>query len=160
MMGGEKVKKGDAIFPRLDIEKELEALETMTGKLRQQTAEPEVLAQEVAHPEETTAGSFIIKSAIKYIEEHYAEKLSLSDVADKIYVSQWYLSKLLNRYTDNSFCDLINQTRINHAKELLRDPSLRIHDISDMVGFGDVTHFSRCFKKLEGQSPNEYRNTM
>lgn len=137
-----------------------EALEAMTGKLHIQQAEPEGLQQREAHPEETTAGTFIIKTALKYIEEHYTEKLSLSDVADKIYVSQWYLSKLLNRHTDKSFCDIINQTRINRAKELLRDPSLRIHTISEMVGFSDVTHFSRCFKKLEGQSPNEYRNNM
>lgn len=137
-----------------------EALEEMTAKLAALSAEPPKPPQEEIAVEESTAGSFIIKSAVKYIEEHYSEKLTLSEVADRIYVSQWYLSKLLNRHTDSSFCDLLNQTRINRAKELLRDPSLRIHEISDMVGFGDVTHFSRCFKKLQGHSPNEYRNSL
>lgn len=135
-----------------------EALEAMTQKLAEEAALPPPTGGEEAAVAESNAGSFLIKSAIKYIETHYSEKLTLTEVADKIYVSQWYLSKLLNRYTDKSFCDILNQTRIAKAKELLTDPALRIHEISEMVGFGDVTHFSRCFKKLVGQSPNEYRN--
>ena len=39
-----------------------------------------------------------------------------------------------------------------------RDPALRVWEISEAVGFSDVTHFSRTFKKLEGMSANEYRN--
>ena len=106
------------------------------------------------------ANSFIVRSALKYIELHYAEKLTLTELAEKTYVSQWYLSKLLNKYTDKSFCDLLNQTRIKKAEKLLQDPSLKIHEISDMLGFTDVTHFSRVFKKMEQLSPNEYRNTV
>ena len=45
------------------------------------------------------------------------------------------------------------------AKELLKDPSLRIGDIAEEVGFLDVAHFSRVFKKQAGISANEYRNT-
>lgn len=136
-----------------------EALQVMTENLnRHQGAIP--VAATPSEPEEKTnpAGSFILNSALKYIETHYAEKLTLTALADKIYVSQWYLSKLLNKYTDKSFSDLLNQTRINQAKKLLAEPSLKIHEISDMVGFGDVTHFSKIFKKFEGVSPNEYRN--
>lgn len=110
--------------------------------------------------EANTANSFIVRSALKYIEQHYAEKLTLTELAEKTYVSQWYLSKLLNKYTDKSFCDLLNQTRINKAEKLLQDPSLKIHEISEMLGFADVTHFSRVFKKMEQLSPNEYRNTI
>lgn len=136
-----------------------EALQAMTENLnRQHGAIP--VAATPSEPEEKSnpAGSFILNSALKYIETHYAEKLTLTALADKIYVSQWYLSKLLNKYTDKSFSDLLNQTRINQAKKLLAEPSLKIHEISDMVGFGDVTHFSKIFKKFEGVSPNEYRN--
>lgn len=136
-----------------------EALQAMTENLnRHQGVIP--VAAPPSEPEEKTnpAGSFILNSALKYIETHYAEKLTLTALADKIYVSQWYLSKLLNKYTDKSFSDLLNQTRINQAKKLLAEPSLKIHEISDMVGFGDVTHFSKIFKKFEGVSPNEYRN--
>ena len=105
------------------------------------------------------AQNFIIKNAIAYIEEHYAEKLTLTDVADKVYVSQWHLSKLIAKNTNQSFSDLLNGVRIAHAKELLKNPALKIWEISEAVGFADVTHFSRIFKKLENKSANEYRNT-
>ena len=49
------------------------------------------------------AGSFIVNQATAYIEEHYAQKLTLQEVADKCYVSQWHLSKLINKYTGNTF---------------------------------------------------------
>ncbi len=96
--------------------------------------------------------------AIAYMEKNYAEKLTLQGVADRCYVSQWHLSKLLNRYAGKSFYDILNSIRINADKELLADPSLKVGDISDRVGYADTAHFARTFKKLEGMSANEYRN--
>ncbi len=104
------------------------------------------------------SGSFIVKNALAYIEENYTRKLTLGEVAEKTYVSQWHLSKLLNRHAGQSFSDILNHVRIEHAKELLRDPSLRIGEISEQVGFLDLAHFSRVFKKQEGVTANEYRN--
>ena len=109
--------------------------------------------------EESTAGSFIVKNALAYMEEHYNEKLTLGLVAEKTYVSQWHLSKLLNKHENRNFSEILNQIRVEHAKELLKEMQLRIVDISEMVGFTDVAHFSRVFRKLEGISANEYRNT-
>lgn len=106
------------------------------------------------------ANCFIVKNALTYLEEHYAEKITLSDLADKVYVSQWHLSKLLNRQMGQNFSEILNTIRINRAKELLRTPSLRIADVAEEVGFLDVAHFSKVFKKLEGMSANEYRNTV
>ena len=93
------------------------------------------------------------------MEENYAQKLTLGLVAEKTYVSQWHLGKLLNRHEGRNFSEILNQIRVEHAKELLKEMQLRIADISEMVGFTDVAHFSRVFKKLEGLSANEYRNT-
>lgn len=106
------------------------------------------------------AGSFLVNQAKRYMEEHSAEKLTLQAVADCCYVSQWHLSKLLNRDTGKSFYDLLNAIRIQKAKELLSDPSLKIGQISEMVGYSDTAHFARTFKKLEGMSANEYRNSL
>lgn len=108
--------------------------------------------------EEHAASSFIVKNAVAYIQENYAKKLRLVDVADQIFVSQWHLSKLLNKYTGQSFSDILNGIRVEKAKELLKNPSLRISDVAEAVGFLDLTHFSRVFKKVEGMSANEYRN--
>lgn len=106
------------------------------------------------------AGSFIVNQATAYIEEHYAQKLTLQEVADKCYVSQWHLSKLINKYTGNTFYELLNNVRIEKAKTLLNDPKLKIGDIVDMVGYSDAAHFSRVFKRIVGVSANEYRNSM
>lgn len=106
------------------------------------------------------AGSFIVNQAAAYIEEHYAQKLTLQEVADKCYVSQWHLSKLINKYTGNTFYELLNNVRIEKAKVLLTDPKLKIGDIVDMVGYSDAAHFSRVFKRIVGISANEYRNSM
>jgi YesN/AraC family two-component response regulator len=132
-----------------------EALEAMTRKLKPPLAEEPEDADSAAASEAT---SFVVRRAVAYIEEHHAEKISLADVAAACYVSQWHLSKLLSRYKGENFYDILNRARIDEAKRLMIDPSLKIGDISDMVGYSDTPHFSRMFKKLEGVSANEYRN--
>ena len=109
--------------------------------------------------EDGPAGNFIVQAAMNYMREHYAEQhLSLSDVADHVYVSQWHLSKLLNRETEQSFFDLLAGIRIEKAKQLLTDPARRIHEVAESVGYTDVAHFSKSFKKYVGCTPGEYRN--
>jgi len=139
-----------------------EAIEAMTKNLSERRAFEEEPVPEEGKEEETdsAAGNFIVNNAVKYIEEHFKENLKLSDVAESCYVSQWHLSKLLNRYAEKSFSDLLNSVRIEKAKELLNDPGLRIGDVADEVGFLDMAHFSRVFKKQTGISANEYRNTL
>lgn len=135
-----------------------EALACMTARLEKKHAEQSAEQEE---PEEReNAGSFLVNRALDYLEEHYAEKLTLQEVADACYVSQWHLSKLLNRYTKKNFYDLLNNRRIRAAKELLADPSLRIGDIGEMIGYADPAHFARVFRKIAGMSANEYRNSL
>lgn len=131
-----------------------EALTVMVERLDKQQPE---------RPEEEPsqhASSFIVNQAMSYMEKNYQQKLTLQEVADKCYVSQWHLSKLLNRYAGKSFYDILNAVRIQKAKELLADPKLKIGEIGEMVGYADTAHFARTFKKLEGMSANEYRNTI
>ncbi|HEX3078054.1 MAG TPA: response regulator [Lachnospiraceae bacterium] len=107
---------------------------------------------------DNTANSFIVKNAIRYIEKNFAQKLTLSDVAEKTYVSQWHLSKLLHQHTGKNFSEILNEIRIKEAEKLLRDPSYRIGDIAEQVGYVDMAHFSRMFKKILGVPATEYRN--
>lgn len=139
-----------------------EAVEAMIQNLQRKKSfiSEQETTEESLEEKETEAGSFIVKNAMKYMEENYVEKLKLADVADQVYVSQWHLSKLLNRYAQKSFSDVLNHIRIEKAKELLKEPSLRIGDIAEQVGFIDMAHFSRVFKKQTGISANEYRNTI
>jgi len=132
-----------------------EALTAMTEKLS--ALEPESLP---APEEDGHAGSFLVNQATKYMEKHFNQKLSLQEVADNCFVSQWHLSKLINKHTGGSFYDLLNTIRIEKAKELLKDPHLRIGQIVEIVGYSDSAHFARIFKKSTGLSANEYRNQL
>lgn len=134
-----------------------EALSAMKDRLDK--LPPDAAAGEDEPCLDRHAGSFIVNQATAYIEEHYAQKLTLQEVADKCYVSQWHLSKLINKYTGNTFYELLNNVRIEKAKALLNDPKLKIGDIVDMVGYSDAAHFSRVFKRIVGVSANEYRNS-
>ena len=141
-----------------------EAIQFMTGELDRQTpaAQPQATAAETPAPApaaEDSAGSFIVRSALDYIEHHYTEKLTLAELAEEMYVSQWHLSKLLNKHTQKSFSELVNERRVEEAKRYLTDVSLRVSDVSELVGFADVAHFSRVFKKYTQMSAHEYRNT-
>ena len=137
-----------------------EAIEVMCRNLKKKgiTGEKPEAAEEVENHAESASGAFIVKNALAYIEKNYAQKLTLCEVAEKTYVSQWHLSKLLNKHTGQGFSDLLNRARIEHAKQLLEDSSLRVGDVAEQVGFADMAHFSRVFKKQEGVSANEYRN--
>lgn len=149
-----------------------EALQVMTssrknsiklrGKIRPDPAKAgeEETAGEEGESLDSAASSFIVKNALAYIESNYKERLKLADVADNVYVSQWHLSKLLNKYTGQNFSEILNNVRMEQAKKLLENPSLRIGDIAEEVGFLDMAHFSRVFKKQVGVSANEYRNTV
>ena len=110
--------------------------------------------------EEAPERRFLVNAALDYMEQNYGRKLMLSEVADQVYVSQWHLSKLLHQYGGKPFTELLNGIRIEKAKELLRNPAYRITDVSEMVGFQDVTHFSRVFRKITGIPANQYRNEM
>lgn len=103
------------------------------------------------------AGSFVVRLALAYMQEHCTEHITLSHVADNVYVSQWHLSKLINRHTGQSFLDLLGGMRIERAKQLLRNPSMRVHEVAAQTGFSDVAHFSKSFKKIVGKTPGEYR---
>lgn len=148
----------------------IEALSVMTGKLKERGGERNAPfgernmqkeeEEQRTFGEDSAAGSFLVKNAVSYIEMHCSEKLKLSDVADQVYVSQWHLSKLLNRYLGQSFSEILNGVRIEKAKEMLKDPALRIGDIAEEVGFSDMAHFSRVFKKVVGISANEFRNKL
>lgn len=135
-----------------------EAIRTMTARLSEHPEGENALpgVAETA-PEGGDAGSFIVNAALEYMRAHCTERISLATVADNVYVSQWHLSKLINRHTNQSFLELLNIMRIDRAKVLLADPALRVHVIAEQVGYNDVAHFSKSFKKITGKNPGEYR---
>ena len=137
-------------------------LDELKETIRLMVSRLDAMPEPKEEPEEETvhaAGNHLVRAALAYIRERCSEQhLSLGEVADHVYVSQWHLSKLLNRETGQSFFDLLGSMRISRAKELLADASMRIQDVAEATGFSDVAHFSRSFKRFAGCTPGEYRN--
>lgn len=98
-----------------------------------------------------------VNKAIQYIHQHYTEDLSLTSIAEALYISPFYLSKIFKRCTHLSIIDYINNLRIQQAKTLLERSSYKVSDIAEAVGFSSNSHFTRTFKLMTTLSPSQYK---
>ncbi|NUU74994.1 AraC family transcriptional regulator [Paenibacillus xylanilyticus] len=98
-----------------------------------------------------------ISEIVRYINEHYMEELSLHLLADRFFISPYYLSRSFKEATGFAFVEYVNSVRIKEAKKQLESSSLKVNLIARKVGFGSVTHFGRVFKVVTGHSPLHYR---
>jgi YesN/AraC family two-component response regulator len=98
-----------------------------------------------------------ISEVVRYINNHYMQELSLHLLAEKFYVSPYYLSRFFKEATGFTFVEYLNSVRIKEAKRLLERSSMKVNLISRKVGFGSVTHFGRVFKLVTGHTPLYYR---
>ena len=98
-----------------------------------------------------------VTKARAYMKTHFAEDLRRSHVARAVNSSATYFSKSFKQATGMSFTDYIGRVRIEQAKNLLQNPSLRVIDIAFEVGFQSVSQFNRTFKKITGRSPKRFR---
>ncbi|TYP76551.1 helix-turn-helix transcriptional regulator [Paenibacillus methanolicus] len=98
-----------------------------------------------------------ISEIVRYINDRYMEELSLQLVADRFYVSPYYLSRFFKEATGFTFVEYVNGVRIKEAKRLLEESALKVGAIAKKVGFGSVTHFGRVFKEATGYVPLHYR---
>lgn len=104
------------------------------------------------------AAESVIASAVRYIETHYAEKLTLNEVANYIGVTPSYLSSQFSQIMNLHFVDYIHKIRIDAAKDLLRkQPYLKGYELAEMVGYPSIKYFSEIFKKTTGITFNSYR---
>ncbi len=102
----------------------------------------------------------IVERAMEYIRDHYPEEITLQRLSQEVYVNPMYLSRLFKEKASISYIDYLTQIRMSHAKKLLEDLSLRIYDISEMVGYESRKHFGKVFKDFTGMSPKDYRNSV
>lgn len=102
----------------------------------------------------------IIENVRKYINEHYSEDINLNKLSKVAFVNPSYLSKLFKEKTGENFIDYLTKVRIEKSIKLLSDPSLRLYDISEMVGYESARHFSKVFKDFMGMNPKDYRNNL
>ncbi|MFP4974368.1 response regulator [Paenibacillus sp. CN-4] len=98
-----------------------------------------------------------VRKVLDYIEEHYAEPLTLTELAARFHFNPTYLSTLFTAQVKEGFKEYLNKIRTDKAAVLLRSGELPIADIGSRVGYGDHSYFCKVFRKYTGLSPSEYR---
>jgi two-component system response regulator YesN len=101
--------------------------------------------------------SRMVYSIEKYIADNICTSLMLRDIAAWHYISVPYLCAVFKKETGNTVNAFILDEKIKKAKELLKDRSLKLKDISDMLGYRNANYFARVFKSVEGITPSTYR---
>lgn len=103
--------------------------------------------------------SRVVEKIKAYIREHYQTDIELSRLAEEVFLSPSYLSKLFRTETGETITDFIISCRIARAKELLDEENgLKTYEIGEMVGYPDPAYFNKVFKKVVGMTPREYRD--
>lgn len=98
-----------------------------------------------------------IVNAVKYIEKNLHRKICLEEVANKVYLSQYYFSKLFKKELGMNFVTYLKYQRVIKAKEFLRHSNLSIDDIARRVGFSQTSYFCKSFRDITSKSPSSFR---
>ena len=93
----------------------------------------------------------------RYLQEHLAEEISLSVLAEEFHLSAQYISQLFKSEIGVGFLAYLTNIRMEQAKKLLLSTSLSIAEVSEQSGYGDYRVFTKVFKKAEGITPSQYR---
>ena len=101
----------------------------------------------------------LIQQVKEYLQENYTQRITLNSAAALVYLTPTYLSKLFAEVEGMGFSEYLSALRIQHAKEALLDYHRRIYEIAAQVGYQDVKHFMKVFKKQVGMTPREYRES-
>jgi two-component system response regulator YesN len=156
----------DAARKQLEREPDARGLTERIGKLHECRSRDDVHAWMKAETErfmnhfhkwQNQYTSNAVSRAIRYIEEHYAEQLSLQQVASHVHLNAAYFSHLFKKETGRSFVNFLIDVRMDKAKQLLCNTDLNVTEVSGMIGYDLPNYFAKLFKQSTGLSPKEYR---
>ncbi|EHS54824.1 helix-turn-helix transcriptional regulator [Paenibacillus sp. Aloe-11] len=97
----------------------------------------------------------IIEDAVRYIQSHFTEPLTLSKLADRYQLKAKYFSYLFTKYTGTGPIDYLIHYRMNKAHEWLLTKQFSVSAVAKGVGYSDPYYFSRLFKKYKGVAPSQ-----
>ena len=98
-----------------------------------------------------------ITGITRYLQEHLAEEISLSVLAEQFHLNPQYISQLFKSEIGVNFLVYLTNIRMERAKKLLLSTALSIAEVAEQSGYGDYRVFTKVFKKSEGITPSQYR---
>ncbi|MDL2233188.1 response regulator [Ruminococcaceae bacterium OttesenSCG-928-L11] len=98
-----------------------------------------------------------VLQTLYYIERHYTEPVKLSDIAERLHLSTNHLGRIFKKDTGKGFNEVLNETRIHSAIELLKTTNMKVYEIADAVGIGSYRYFWNLFREITGRHPSDYR---
>jgi YesN/AraC family two-component response regulator len=110
--------------------------------------------------EATEEKQFFIEEAVKFIKEHYKEKLTLEMVASKVFVNPKYFSHVFKKEMGVSFTEYVVNLKIQYACKLLETTNFKAYRISLECGFSDPSYFNRVFYTQMNMTPQTYRKSI
>lgn len=142
-----------AAFDHMEVYQQL--CGTFTLNEKEQLVESYI--QELFEQKKKSGYSDAVQSGISFIESNYMNAVSLKDVAEGAAMNETYFSNLFKREVGMGVIDYLNHTRIEAAKELLEQTSLKNYEIGERVGIFNASYFSTLFRKETGMTIQEYR---
>jgi AraC family transcriptional regulator len=101
-----------------------------------------------------------LKRVLDYVDAHLGGDIHLTELAQAVGLSEFHFAKLFKRSTGASPHQYILQRRLERAKELLRNPTLSLSNISLEAGFADQSHFTNVFRRFVGATPSKFRSKL
>lgn len=102
--------------------------------------------------------SFVVRKVMEYVGKNYARPMTVEEMAQEIHLSSNYIRTIFKEGTGQTVLEYITNYRFEKACELLEEPSYKVKEVSNMVGYENVSYFCSVFTKRYGMSPNEFRN--
>ena len=102
--------------------------------------------------------AFVVRKVMEYVGKNYTRAMTVEEMAEEIHLSSNYIRSIFKEGTGQTILEYITGFRFEKACELLRDPSYKVKEVSNMVGYENVSYFCSVFTKRYGMSPNEFRN--
>ena len=105
----------------------------------------------------SSSGQRQARLALDYIQKNYMDPdLSLNSICSYLNISTSYFSTIFKDLTGETFTEVLIRTRMEKAKELLENTTMKNYEIAEKVGFADPHYFGISFKKMTGCTPTEY----
>lgn len=143
----------DYLLKPVDRTELAQALEDFKRKRRSRDAPP----GDSDEGEAETQGRQLIRKVKELVAERLDQEISLQYMAEQVHLNHQYLSVLFKSETGHTFTDYVTHSRMNRAKQLLKETNLKIYEVAKLSGYLSSKHFMAVFKEFSGKTPSQFR---